>query len=129
MRSNSNITTRKIGQITEDLACRYLASKGLTYLCRNFNNRQGEIDIIMKEQDIIIFVEVKYRKNNNFGGAISSIPYKKQQKIRQCAKYYLQQLGINEYNTPCRFDVVTVEGQLNENTQTAPQITWLKNAF
>lgn len=129
MLPSSNITTRKTGQIAEELACRYLLLNELTYLCKNFNNRQGEIDLIMKEQDIIIFVEVKYRKNNNFGGAISSIPYKKQQKIRQCAKYYLQQLGINEYNTPCRFDVVTVEGYLNENTQTAPQITWLKNAF
>jgi len=129
MLSNSNTTSRKVGQIAEELASRYLVSQGLTYLGKNFHNRQGEIDLIMKDRNTIVFVEVKYRKNNNFGGAIAAIPYKKQQKIRQCAKFYLQRSQINEYNTPCRFDVVAVEGDLNESTQTVPQITWLKNAF
>ncbi|MCJ8320237.1 MAG: YraN family protein [Colwellia sp.] len=126
---NSNFTTRKIGQIAEEFASRYLASQGLTTLVRNFQNRQGEIDLIMKDHDTFVFIEVKYRKNNNFGGAIAAIPYKKQQKIRQCAKFYLQRLQINEYNTPCRFDVVAVEGDINESNQTSPKITWLKNAF
>jgi len=126
---NSNVTSKKIGQIAEEFASYYLVSQGLTYLEKNFHNRQGEIDLIMKDQDVLVFVEVKYRKNSNFGGAIAAVPYKKQQKIRQCAKFYLQRSQINEYNTPCRFDVVAVEGDINENTQTAPQITWLRNAF
>jgi len=78
----------------------------------------------MFEEETLVFVEVKYRKRKDFGGAISSISQSKQQKIRKCAIFYLQKSGFNEYNTPCRFDVVILQGDIN-NTE----ITWLKNAF
>jgi putative endonuclease len=117
-------TTVSVGQKTEQLAAEYLIAKALVLRDRNFKNRQGEIDLIMQEQATIVFVEVKYRKNASFGGAISAITTRKQQKIKQCAAFYLQQLGLNEYNTPCRFDVITLQGDV-----CAPQITWLKNAF
>lgn len=117
-------TTRSIGQITEEIAAQYLNKQGLTLLAKNVHSRQGEIDLVMKEHDTLVFVEVKYRKNNAFGGAISAVSYKKQQKIKQCATFYLQQSGLNEYNTPCRFDVIAMQGNI-----TQAQITWLKNAF
>ena len=129
MLSNEKFTTKQVGEIAEAYASQYLLNNGLCFIDKNFHNRQGEIDLIMRDKNAYVFIEVKYRKNNNFGGAIAAIPYKKQQKIRQCATYYLQQHGLNEYNTPCRFDVVAVEGSLNNNVQFNPKVTWLKNAF
>jgi len=117
-------STKNKGQTSENFARQYLVNSGLKYLASNYRNRQGEIDIILLEGDVYIFVEVKYRKNNQFGGAISAITYKKIQKIKQCAKYYLQQNDLNEYNTSCRFDIIALEGDINQ-----PQTTWLKNAF
>lgn len=117
-------STRECGQHAETIAKDYLLDNGLAFITQNFYNRQGEIDLIMCEQNTYVFVEVKYRKNNSFGGAISAISASKQQKIRQCATFYLQQQQLNEYNTPCRFDAVIIEGNL-----ITPQISWLKNAF
>jgi|TARA_R110000772_G_scaffold22231_4_gene60287 putative endonuclease len=112
------------GKNSEQLAAHYLAQQGLLLKTCNFQNRRGEIDLIMIENDVFVFVEVKYRKNSHFGGAIAAVSIKKQQKIKQCAAFYLQQAGLNEYNTPCRFDVIAMQGNINN-----PDITWLKNAF
>jgi len=120
----NNTNSREIGKITENIAANYLKQCGLTEICRNFNCRLGEIDLIMKDNQSVVFVEVKYRKNNNFGGAISAISANKQAKLQKTATFYLQQQQLNAYNTPCRFDVVTLEGNINSAT-----ITWLKNAF
>lgn len=117
-------TTREQGSSTEALAAQYLISQGLTLIDKNIHCRQGEIDIIMKEGDTYVFVEVKYRKNNNFGGAIAAIPYSKQQKIKHCITFYLHKVGLNEYNTPCRCDVIALTGDIHQ-----PEINWLKNAF
>ncbi len=121
---NDTQSTQNKGQSSEDFAQQFLVNHGLQYLTKNYRNRQGEIDIILLESDVYVFVEVKYRKNNTFGGAISAVTYKKTQKIKQCAKFYLQQNDLNEYNTPCRFDIIALDGDINQ-----PQITWLKNAF
>ena len=118
------LTTRKKGQLTEQLAEQYLINQGLTAITRNFHSRFGEIDLVMKEQHTFVFVEVKFRQNNQYGGAISTISSQKQQKLKLCAAFYFQQLRLNEYNTPYRFDVMALTGELRN-----PQITWLKNAF
>jgi len=120
----SRKTNVDIGKITEQLAAKYLTEQGLIFKACNFHNRRGELDLIMTEANTWVFVEVKYRKSTGFGGAVAAVSVDKQQKIRQCAAYYLQKSGLNEYNTPCRFDVVTLEGNI-----TNPEITWLKNAF
>lgn len=112
------------GKNSEQLAASYLSEHGLVLQSANFQNRRGEIDLIMTEHDTWVFVEVKYRKNDGFGGAVAAVSAKKQQKIKQCAAFYLQQAGLNEYNTPCRFDVIAMQGDINN-----PDITWLKNAF
>lgn len=83
----------------------------------------GEIDLIMLDEGTKVFVEVKFRKSANFGGAISSVSISKQQKITKTAAIFLQQQGLNAYNTACRFDIVAIEGEVN------PEIIWLKNAF
>ncbi|WP_440874681.1 YraN family protein [Thalassotalea sp. PLHSN55] len=116
--------TVAVGQSLEALAEKYLISQGLTSFTKNFHSRQGEIDLIMREQNTWVFVEVKYRKSNQFGGPLAAVSASKQQKIKQCAAFFLQQQQLNEYNTPCRFDVVALLGQQHQ-----PEITWLKNAF
>jgi len=121
---NNKPSSRDIGQSTETFAAEYLAQQGLIYQDKNQHSRLGEIDLIMIDDNTIVFIEVKYRSSTKFGGAISAISAKKQQKIRKTAAFYLQQCNLNEYNTPCRFDVIALQGNINN-----PEITWLKNAF
>ncbi len=115
---------RQSGEHWEQFAQDYLAKHGLSLLDKNFHSRHGEIDLIMKDADYLVFIEVKYRKNNQFGGAISAVSASKQQKLHKTAQFFLHQQGLNEYNTHCRFDVVAIEGDPH-----LPKIHWLKNAF
>lgn len=117
-------TSHNKGKVTEDFAKQYLIKQGLIFIDKNVHCRQGEIDLVMKDGCTFVFIEVKYRKNNHFGGAISAISPSKQQKIKHCVAFFLHKANLNEYNTPCRFDVIALEGDINQ-----PQITWLKNAF
>ena len=117
-------TSRDKGISTEEFAKQYLKQQGLTFIDKNVHCRQGEIDLVMKDDQTLVFVEVKYRKNNHFGGAISAVSQSKQQKIKHCVAFYLHKANLNEYNTLCRFDVIALEGDINQ-----PQVTWLKNAF
>ena len=119
-----NLTTKAIGDNTEALAANFLKVQGLTLATQNYSSKYGEIDLICQDGETWVFVEVKYRRSTAYGGAVSAISASKQQKLKLCASFYLQQLGINEYNTSYRFDVVALQGEL-----TQPQITWLKNAF
>ncbi|MFD2165128.1 YraN family protein [Thalassotalea euphylliae] len=120
----SLLSTREKGQTTEQLALTHLQSSGLKLIEQNKHFKCGELDLVCKDGDCYVFVEVKYRKSNQYGGAATAVSASKQQKVKNSASLYLQQLGLNEYNTPCRFDVVALEGDLAQ-----PQITWLKNAF
>jgi len=115
---------RNKGFETEQLAANYLTAQQLQLITQNFFNRRGEIDLIMRDQGTLVFIEVKYRSNNQFGHAVEAVSYQKQQKIKQCATFYMQQQGLNAYNTDCRFDIVGIEGDLQQ-----PKIIWLKNAF
>ncbi|KGJ91227.1 YraN family protein [Colwellia psychrerythraea] len=122
--ATTGVTCTDIGKITEQLAEQYLTKQGLNLIDKNYHCRQGEVDLIMLDGDTYVFIEVKYRKNKAFGGAIAAIPASKQQKVKHCVTFYLHQVGLNEYNTPCRIDVVALEGDIAN-----PQVTWLKNAF
>jgi putative endonuclease len=110
---------RKIGSEYEQLAAEYLRAANYSILERNFRCRQGEIDIIAKDGDIICFVEVKYRANGEAGRAVDAVDYRKQQKIIRVARYYMMIHGWNEW-TPCRFDVIAIDGT---------EITFYPNAF
>ena len=122
--SDNETSSSSKGQLTESYAQQYLSKQGLTLIERNFHSRQGEIDLIMLDGDTYVFIEVKYRKSKEFGGAIAAVSASKQKKIKQCVTFYLHQNSLNEYNTPCRVDVVALEGDI-----TQPDVTWLKNAF
>ena len=117
-------TTRQQGSLTEEFAAQHLISQGLQLIDKNIHCRQGEIDLVMRDGATYVFVEVKYRKNNHFGGALAAVSYAKQQKIKHCVTFYLHQSGLNEYNTPCRCDVIALTGDIQQ-----PEITWLQNAF
>lgn len=118
---------REIGANKEEMACRYLERAGLKILDRNFRSRFGEIDIVALDKDmdtqhpasVIVFVEVKYRKNTASGNPWEAVYYKKQRTICKVADYYrIKHGGLKGY---CfRFDVISI---------LADEITWYKNAF
>jgi len=109
------------GKICEDIACEHLRAAGLKLINKNFSCRLGEIDLIMQDESSVVFVEVRYRKNQNYGGAKESITPKKQHKIKKTALYYMQTKG-RELNA--RFDVIAMSGDPSN-----PTIEWIRNAF
>jgi putative endonuclease len=113
------------GRLAEDMACRHLQRQGLSLLQKNFHSRFGEIDLIMQHEQTLVFVEVRYRKNRDFGGPAASITQAKQEKIQKTALYYMQHKG-REFNA--RFDVLAICGDDLRKPQQL-HIEWIKNAF
>ena len=106
------------GELAEKLACEYLTSHGLVLVTSNYHSRYGEIDLIMRDGKVLVFVEVRYRRHQSFGGAASSVTPAKQRKITLTALQFLQR--NKQTSSVCRFDVLA----LNEvKTQ------WIKGAF
>jgi putative endonuclease len=117
--------TQKKGRTAEQLALRYLKKQGLTLLKKNYHGFQGqylrgEIDLIMKDSDYLVFIEVRMRLNKYFTKSLESINYQKQRRLIHAAKQYL--LDNEQFNdTACRFDAVGIDHH--------QQIIWIKNAF
>lgn len=105
------------GKAAEDTAAAYLYERGLHLVERNWRCRGGEIDLIMREGKVLVFVEVRARKNARFGGAAASITTSKQARLIHAAQLYLTQLSGPP---PCRFDAVLLQGAY---------IEWIKDAF
>lgn len=102
-----NNNSHRIGLEMEELASRYLEYKGYTVLDRRYKSRLGEIDLIAEQQDILVFVEVKYRKNLAAGRPALVVSPLKQQKIRKTAMLYWQQYCRKRgSDVSCRFDVI-----------------------
>lgn len=121
-------TTREQGQYTENLACRYLENKGFKLIEKNFNCKMGEIDLIMKDKDSLVFVEVRYRKTNNYGSGAESITASKQNKLIKTASLYLQRHAkLNKY--PARFDVISITGFIGTEDLNKINFDWIENAF
>lgn len=112
-----------LGIKTENLAKNYLLANNLKYVDSNFRLKLGEIDLIMLDKDILVFIEVKYRKDNKFMETLETVSFYKQKKIKTVANYFLQK-NYRFQNYICRFDVITLCGNMNN-----PEIFWLKNAF
>lgn len=111
----------KKGAIAENKAYDFLIKQGLKDVCRNYRCNMGEIDLIMREGNAFVFVEVRQRTSNLFGGASASITFKKQQKIIKTALHYLKVNRIKD-KFPIRFDVISLDGKQSD-------INWIKNAF
>lgn len=103
----------------EQQALAFLKQQGLLLICQNFYCRFGEIDLIMSDQDTLVFVEVRYRKNQDYGGATASVTRQKQHKLIKTAKHYLSQLDVEPY---CRFDVIAM-------SESSSQPQWIQDAF
>ncbi len=99
-------TAVSIGQKGEETAVKILAKQGYKIIERNFRTKMGEIDIIARDKEYTCFVEVRLRKNNNFGTPADTIDARKRHHIINTAKYYAQKKRI--YDTPMRFDVVVI---------------------
>ena len=111
------------GLYYENLALKYLKKQGLKLLQKNYHCRLGEIDLIMQDEDCIVFIEVRYRNNADFGNGLDTVNINKQHKLIKTAQLYLIQKGLYE-KIPARFDVISISnGELN------PQLCWIKNAF
>lgn len=111
---------RKIGADYEQQAVKFFQQQGFDLLAKNFHCRTGEIDLIVHDQKNLLFIEVKYRRSNDFGNVLETVTASKQRKLLKCAEYFLlknQQL----INLNLRFDVVVFAGDQPAN--------WIKNAI
>jgi putative endonuclease len=113
--------TQSKGLIAEQQAQAYLISQGLTWVESNYRARLGEIDLIMREGDVLVFVEVRKRSSSAYGGAMASVTPSKKHKVMKTASYYLTVNKLHDKHA-VRFDVVGLDG-------TPPTMAWIKNAF
>ncbi len=115
------------GEDAEAACCAYLKSQGLKLIATNFSCRAGEIDIVMLDKNLLVFVEVRFRKNNNFGGGLESITISKQRKLRRTAELFLQK---NRQYENARFDVVSMsKTRQNWLGKQQYKFDWITNAF
>lgn len=108
------------GAQAELWAAKFLQRQGLMPVAQNYHSRFGEIDLIMQDGCALVFIEVRLRSSEDYGGAAESIDRHKQHRLIRTAQHYLAQLGRIP---PCRFDVVLMDDADGRNVQ------WLKNAF
>lgn len=110
---------RSVGTVYEKLAGGFLEQQGYEILEYNFRCRMGEIDIVARDGDYLVFVEVKYRSNGRTGSPLEAVDARKQRVISKVASYYCLTHGYGE-TKPCRFDVIAICGD---------EYTLIKNAF
>lgn len=113
------MNTRKKGAAYEQVAIEYLQSHGMAIIEHNYRNRKGEIDIIGRDGEYTVFVEVKYRRDTCKGDPVEAVNYSKQRTICKVADYYRMMHHMGDF-TPVRYDVVAICGE---------DITWYQNAF
>ncbi|OJF69149.1 YraN family protein [Alteromonas sp. V450] len=106
------------GNAAEDQACEFLEKQGLCLLSRNYHTRRGELDIVMKDGQTIVCIEVKYRKKSQFGSALEFVTARKLQRIQAAFGFYLLDNGLNPASTPLRIDVIAIDGE---------KLQWLRN--
>ncbi len=110
---------RELGAVYEKRVAEHLKNEGYQILEQNFRCHFGEIDIIARKDNYLVFVEVKYRSSDSYGMPMAAVDYRKQRKISNTASYYLYSHRW-PLDTPCRFDVAAVSNQ---------SIRMIENAF
>ncbi len=111
----------KLGEKGEELAVRFLKKKGYKIIKQNYKTRIGEIDIIAKDRESLVFIEVKTRESIEYGLPFEAVNSAKKRKIRNVALLYLKRL---KEIPPCRFDVVSIYYK-----QVNPEFELIKDAF
>lgn len=107
------------GEQAEALAAAFVEERGLHIVARNYRCRHGELDLVARDGDTLVFIEVRRRTGNSFGGAAASINAAKRQKLLKAARHYLAELSAPP---ACRFDAVLLTGE-------PPRIEWLHNVI
>lgn len=109
---------RSIGSFYERAAAAYLEKQGCRILEWNYRCRYGEVDLIVRDGEYLVFVEVKYRADDRKGSPFDAVDIRKQRILSKCALCYLAERGWED--VPCRFDVVGILGQ---------ELSVVRNAF
>ena len=126
MAAADGIDRRARGALVEAAARRHLLDAGLRALAANVNYRVGELDLVMldrdRDGDLVVFVEVRYRAGNDYGGGADSVDFGKRRKLLRAAQKFLVKTRRREAN--CRFDVVEASGD-----PAAPRLHWIRDAF
>jgi putative endonuclease len=115
---------QRLGEAGERLAERYLEARRLVVLARNFRCRAGELDLICRDADVLVVVEVRLRSRRDFGGALASIGAAKRRRIVRATQYFLLRDPQWRHHR-LRFDVVALQGAADGSAQ----IEWIKDAF
>jgi len=116
-------TARQQGSRWERYAESFLRMRGLRSLARNFNTRFGEIDLVMLDGAVLVFVEVRYRRRSDYGSGAESVTSAKQRRLVRAAGYFLARHRPHAGRT-CRFDVVSLGAGAD-----GPDVEWIKHAF
>lgn len=116
-------STRSRGAQVEAAAREHLVRAGLAPVAANANYRFGELDLVMREGDTLVFVEVRYRADDRFGGGAQSVTASKRRKLVHAASAFLM-AHPRWRDAPCRFDVVEATGDVEH-----PRLTWIRDAF
>lgn len=114
--------TQKTGYKAEEAAESYLKSQGLEPMDRNVFFKTGELDLVMKDRETLVFVEVRYRKNKQFGSPAETVTRSKQEKLIRTALLYCQK---NNVTSPWRIDVVAINDIINSHEK---EISWIPSA-
>ncbi len=115
-------TTGARGAAAEELCAHYLENRGLKILSRNYRTKNGEIDLIARHGEYIVFVEVRARRQSRYGSPAETVDRRKQARLVATAQHYLQAKGASD--AASRFDVMAVRGE-----NSGQQIEWIQNAF
>jgi len=113
---------QRSGKQYEELACEHLRRHGLKLLTRNYHCRRGEIDLVMRDKDSLVFVEVRYRRQARYGSASESVNWHKQQRLTAAAEHNLRHEARTQPSA--RFDVVAISGAGADL-----ELEWIHNAF
>lgn len=114
---------KALGNHFEDVAARYLSSRGIRVLERNIYNRGGEIDMIGRDGDALVFFEVRYRGSGSLVDAAGSVNYPKQKRLLKAVSFYLHRHGL--WDTISRIDVIAI----SPGTIKKYRVQWIKNAI
>jgi putative endonuclease len=118
-------SSQELGAWGEEKAARYLEQQGYRILERNFHSRFGEIDLVAEDDEFLVFVEVRLRKNTRYGLPEETVDHRKQHKLRLTAEFYLQRHPTKKQP---RFDVVALYAEDGMDTWPLP-VRQIKNAF
>lgn len=121
------LDSNQIGTKAESVALKYLQTCGLKLIAQNFSCKCGEIDIIMHDDEYLVFIEVRYRKQIHYGHPLETIDYRKQQKIINTVQYYLLKYP-HSAQYPCRIDAVAIYSS-SKATGMENKIEWIQNAI